>query len=48
MTIQLTLVPILVSMVKNLIVQRQKSEYTVYSKNRRNNTLMKGKACTTV
>lgn len=31
MTIYLSLVPILVSMVKDLIAQRQKSEYIVYS-----------------
>lgn len=33
--------------VENLIVQRQKSEYVVYSKSKRNNILLKGKACAT-
>lgn len=34
--------------IKNLIVQRQKSEYIVYSKSKRNNILLKGKAYATV
>lgn len=48
MTIHLTLVPVLAFMLKNSIAHRQKSEYTMYSKSRRKNILLKGKAHATV